>query len=220
MSKYTTELRYIVEQEILNHNAEITPKNWYYAYDKIGLATYPIFDELYRSTLNTKIIRHYYTREICAETCERFKMFVEDAMNLIMPLYNQFYESEIIAKDIQPLKDMSLKLNEHAWGRNTNDGRVNTSSNTQSVFQDTPASEMIPQQIKELKYATNVNIDEAKSNNASTNNGSYDNMIDRLYEGFNQSQSQLLQQYRKTFLNIDNDIINDTELSQCFLTIW
>ena len=56
MSKYTTELRYLIES----------------GFD-IGLKDYPIFDENYREPLNRKIINHYYFREIGFETVERFK---------------------------------------------------------------------------------------------------------------------------------------------------
>ena len=47
MSKYTTELRWVIEN----------------GYD-LQLNEYPIFDENYREELNQKIINHYYFREI------------------------------------------------------------------------------------------------------------------------------------------------------------
>ena len=51
MSRYTIELRYLIEGN----------------YD-LGLKDYPIFDESYREQLNNKIIQHYYFREIGFET--------------------------------------------------------------------------------------------------------------------------------------------------------
>lgn len=79
MSKYTTELRYLIE----NH------------FD-IGLKNYPIFDENYRELLNQKIINHYYFREIGMETAELFKRYLNTTMNEIMPYYNQLYKSELL----------------------------------------------------------------------------------------------------------------------------
>lgn len=79
MSKYTTELRYLVESHF-----------------DLGLKDYPIFDEAYRETLNQKIINHYYFREIGMETAELFKMYLNMTMNEIMPYYNQLYKSELI----------------------------------------------------------------------------------------------------------------------------
>lgn len=79
MSKYTTELRYLIENDF-----------------DIGLKNYPIFDENYRELLNQKIINHYYFREIGMETAELFKRYLNTTMNEIMPYYNQLYKSELL----------------------------------------------------------------------------------------------------------------------------
>lgn len=72
MSVYTTEVRYICEYEAgliestgYNDIDIVVEKSW----DKI-FKKFPIFDEAYRKTLCTKILMHYYTREISAETLE------------------------------------------------------------------------------------------------------------------------------------------------------
>lgn len=224
MSKYTTQVRWVIEQAL---NARLLPleeKNWPVVYKTLGLDDYPIFDEYYRETLNNKIIRHYYTREIGAETVGRFRMFVRDAMYLIMPYYNQLYESELLAKGMEPLGDRNLHHTEHAWGNASNIGENSSQSSTnqQNVYQDTPQNEMIPAQIKNLQYATNVTLDEdsASASGTSSSSGEYDNMVERLEKGYSRPQSELLQLYRDTFLNIDNSIVHDVELAQCFMTIW
>ena len=79
MSKYTTELRYLIENNF-----------------DIGLKDYPIFDENYREPLNQKIINHYYFREIGMETAELFKRYLNNTMREIMPYYNQLYKSELL----------------------------------------------------------------------------------------------------------------------------
>ena len=79
MSKYTTELRYLIENNF-----------------DIGLKDYPIFDENYREALNQKIINHYYFREIGMETAELFKRYLNNTMREIMPYYNQLYKSELL----------------------------------------------------------------------------------------------------------------------------
>lgn len=61
-----------------------------------ALNSYPIFNEDYRDYLNNKILRHYYFREIGAETPDRFNFYLETRMNEIMPYYNKLYESELI----------------------------------------------------------------------------------------------------------------------------
>lgn len=224
MSKYTTELRWIIEQTLDDRGLTHIESNWPTTYETIGLNDYPIFDEAYRNKLNNKIIRHYYTREIGAETVGRFRMFVRDAMHLIMPYYNQLYESEMLASEMEPLGDRNIKHVEHAWGTGSNEGQNegHSTTNTQNVFQDTPQSEMIPAQIKNLQYATNVNLDEGSetASGTSSSSGEYDIMVEKTESGYSRSQSELLLVYRKTFLNIDNDIVHDVELAQCFMTIW
>lgn len=79
MSKYTTELRYLIESNF-----------------DLGLDDYPIFDENYRELLNKKIINHYYFREIGMETAELFKRYLNNTMREIMPYYNQLYKSELL----------------------------------------------------------------------------------------------------------------------------
>lgn len=62
----------------------------------IALNNYPIFDESHRAILNNKIIRHYYFREICCDSPERFNFYLETKMDEIMPYYNQLYKSELL----------------------------------------------------------------------------------------------------------------------------
>ena len=99
MSNYTTELRFVcetfaglTESEGYNSINTIIDK----ARPMIFNFYYPIFDEAYRPTLETKIIKHYYTRELCAETYARWKLFLDARLNEIMPKYNQLYESELL----------------------------------------------------------------------------------------------------------------------------
>ena len=70
MSKYSLQLRWLVEQTLADAKLPNIEANWHAAYDKLGLADYPIFDEAYRQTLNDKIIRHYWVYEIGSETVE------------------------------------------------------------------------------------------------------------------------------------------------------
>jgi len=84
MSRYTVELRHLLDK-------------WDDA--KLGLGDYPIFDDAYRSTLNSKIKSHYMFDEIGFETPARFAQRLSDKMSLIMPYYNQLYLSELRSID-------------------------------------------------------------------------------------------------------------------------
>ena len=130
MSKYTTELRYICETYAgldesvgYDHIDEVIAE----AKDQI-FEEYPIFDEEYRSVLNTKILRHYYTREICAETVGLWKLWLNNKMNEIMPYYNELYRSALL--EFNPLNDVNITTT-----RNINNSG-NDSGNTTKTATD------------------------------------------------------------------------------------
>lgn len=117
MAKYTTELRYICESlagyeenkgyasvsdVISNSRAKIFNFN------------YPIFDANYKSVLETKILKHYYGREIGAETFGRWQLWLDARMNEIMPYYNKLYESELL--EFNPLHDVDLTITKERQG--------------------------------------------------------------------------------------------------------
>ena len=109
MSKYTTEVRFICE-----NSAGLTESAGYSAIDEvIGKAipnifsfNFPIFDEAYRDILCRKILKHYYTREICEESVGLWKLRLDTRMNEIMPYFNKLYKSELL--EFNPLYDTDL----------------------------------------------------------------------------------------------------------------
>ena len=112
MSKYTTEVRFICE----NYAGLVESKGYNdidsildEAAPKIFSFDYPIFDEAYRIPLEKKILKHFYTREICEETVGLWKLRLDDKMNIIMPYFNQLYSSELIK--FNPLWDTDIHTN-------------------------------------------------------------------------------------------------------------
>lgn len=109
MSKYTTEVRFICES-----SAGLVESGGYSKIDEIiTLAIpkvfdfeFPIFDEAYRNVLCRKILKHYYTREIGAETVGLWKHWLNTKLNEIMPYYNKLYESELL--EFNPLYDVDI----------------------------------------------------------------------------------------------------------------
>lgn len=109
MSKYTTEVRFICEESAgLVHSEGYSSIDSVLdkARDKVFDFYFPIFDENYRTTLENKILKHYYTREIGFETVGLWKHFLDVRMNEIMPYYNQLYTSELIK--FNPMYDVDL----------------------------------------------------------------------------------------------------------------
>lgn len=224
MSKYSLQLRWILEQALKDKGLGMSEANWGSAYDKLGLADYPIFDEAYRETLNNKIVRRYFMYEIGAETAGLFRMFVRDAMFLIMPYYNQMYLSEITAKGIKPLIDRARTITEDATGTASNNANTSatSTSNAQDIFSDTPMSALNFDNIKAGNYASTADFTDASTTDSgkSDSSGSYDNKLSRTETGHGKAESELLLIWRDTFVNIDRDVVEDKALRECFMTIW
>lgn len=99
MSKYSTQVRFICENAIGLQESLAFPsiqEILEQAAPKVFNFQYPIFDENYRTPLEIKILRHFYLREIGAETVGVWKLFLQDKLNEIMPYYNQLYKSELL----------------------------------------------------------------------------------------------------------------------------
>lgn len=138
MSKYTTEVRFICES-LTGHDDST-------GYDDIDSIIqdaiplifsfdFPIFDEEYRNVLCTKILRHYYTREIGLETYGLWKLKLQTKLNEIMPYYNKLYESELYKYN--PLYDVDMTTTNvgKRTGERTdvqNDDRTNTFSGSRT----------------------------------------------------------------------------------------
>lgn len=224
MSKYTLQLRRLVEQTLADAKLPNIEANWHAAYDKLGLADYPIFDEAYRQTLNDKIIRRYFMYEIGAETAGLFRLFVRDAMFLIMPYYNQLYLSEITAKGIQPLIDHARTITEKASGTasNTANTSATSASNAQDIFSDTPMSALNFDNIKAGNYASTADFTDASTTDTgkSDSSGTYAKDLARTETGRDKPESELLLLWRETFVNIDRDVVDDKALRECFMMLW
>lgn len=128
MSKYTTEIRFICEDAAGYDESkgyadvdEIISKS----IDKIFSFDFPLFDGQYRDVLCTKILRHYYTREIGFETVGLWRLKLQTKLNEIMPYYNQLYLSELLK--FNPLYDVDLKTT-HVGGKNSETDRTNNTN--------------------------------------------------------------------------------------------
>lgn len=93
MSKYTTELRWLIESVTADQTNLTISQRITAAAPKIFNFNYPIWNESYKTTLETKILKHYFNKEIGMETVGLWKLYLEERLNLIMPYYNQLYET-------------------------------------------------------------------------------------------------------------------------------
>lgn len=203
MSSYTTELRFICEtaaglEESTGYKSvdSIIEKAIPYVFD----FDFPIFDENYRKTLCKKILKHYYTREICEETVGLWKLRLATKMNEIMPYYNKLYESELL--EFNPLENTNVQTEHH--GTNTGNGI------RRNLYSETPQGALT--NVEDETYLTNASKD------ISEGSGSDDYTTSVKGKTGGESSSKLLKDYRSTFINIDLMII--AELNVLFFGLW
>lgn len=243
MSKYTTQVRFICETASeLTESAGFNSVNDIIqdAIPKVFNFDFPIYDEEYRNVLCWKILKHYYTREIGAETVGLWKLWLDTRLNEIMPYYNQLYKSAMI--EFNPMYDIDLTTthtrdNEGVTnfeGNNAGDSKQVTNSSNDSVgrnlFSDTPQGAL--DNIENETYLTNATkvtnsgnaegeaTNEFKGNsNSETAVTSTEEYLQKIQgKSGGASYSKRLQEFRSTFLNIDAMIID--ELKDLFFGLW
>lgn len=136
MSKYTTQLRWIVEEK---DKGQTIPPNQRYSdalYSYIGLSDYPIFDASYRTALNDKIIDHFYFREIGFETAAQFAWYMRRTMNEIMPKYNALYRAQATIDLDHPLSDY-VRHRIETWQSHVDDDSQRSRSTTDETHANT-----------------------------------------------------------------------------------
>lgn len=209
---------------------EMTPP-----YD-LGLNDYPIFDPAYRASLNQKILDHFQFREIGFETPGLFKWFLNVKMKEEMPLFNQYYLNALI--QFNPLYAVNLTetSKKETAGNAESDGISNSSTTSNSnthnkdVSSDTPQGLLALQDIEDPvnRYATRADIASMDAGSIGTGEStahsentitSVDDYLKTIV-GSNgaKTQSELIIEHRKTFLNVDMMVIE--ALEELFMAIW
>ena len=187
MAKYTTEVRTICESY-----SGLTASVGYSQIEKVIEKSkekifdfdFPIFDERYRSVIETKILKHFYTREIGLETVGLWKLKLNVKMNEIMPYYNQMYKSALL--EFNPLYDVDVTRKHE--GANTGDkNSVETNGETSGVSE---------------AYSDNENTEKSSKG---TNNGSVSNT--------SKNNTNHLDKYSDTPQGSVSDLTNGTYLT-------
>ena len=203
MSKYTTELRYIIES----------------GYKLNALTSYPIFDENYRPVLNQYILNHFWMREIGFETVGEFDLYLGNTLNEIMPYYNGMFKMAM--SEIDPLTNYKYKETLDKADVGTTSSNSNTNGNSKSV-ESTPADGLV--QMNEIE--NNVYASSATLNNNTVNaNGTVDSKTEtdyvKMVSGYNGvSVGKLYDEYRRYVVSVVRLLMNDKDLNQCFLGVY
>ena len=219
MSKYTTELRFICEKAAGLENStgyndvnNVIQK----AIPNIFSFDFPIFDETYRNVICTKILMHYYTREICEEVVGLWKLRLQTKMNEIMPYYNQLYKSELLT--FNPLNDTDIETTNTASKKENSGSSNTTNGKTLDLFSDTPQGGL--DGVESEKYLSSarkvINNDTSENKYNATTTDEYVNRVTGKSGSI--TYSTMLKEFRETFMNIDMQIIG--ELEPLFFGLW
>jgi hypothetical protein len=233
MSRYTIELRYLIEG-----NYDLGLKDYpifdesyreqlnnkiiqHYYFREIGLET----EALFKNRLNQKMneIMPYYNQ------------MYESSKLKIDPLSTIDLE-EVFSRKSKTTGEGTSSTS--GTGNNTNN--FNSTDTTDygkiSKFSDIAQAQTTPNEILNDKYLTSATVDDAQDKNTNTGtntsqtesttsgtstderNLDEDTTLTRKGNNGTASESELLNMYRETFLNIDMMIIDD--LDELFLGIW
>lgn len=177
MSVYTTQVRFICEAEVgLKKSVGYDDVNTVIqnAIPKIFNFSWPIFDESYRNVLETKILKHYYTREIGLETYGLWKLKLDTKLNEIMPYYNQLYKSALL--EFNPLYDVDITRNHTGKKTGTEALKGNVDINGQ-VIVDNHGNVNTTDDTTVANTTTSENIDKFSA----TPQGAIDNLRNETY---------------------------------------
>lgn len=181
MSKYTTEVRYICEYYAgLDKSVggakvdDVIDKSLSGVFD----FDFPIFDENYRSVLEKKILKHYYTREIGLETVGLWKLKLNTKLNEIMPYYNKLYNSELL--EFNPFYNINrtTKSNRNFKGNENKSGTLTENVKNKGVNDYTDTTDRTNTTVETLGEKNKQTYDVTDSGNNSKQGNTKDRYSD------------------------------------------
>lgn len=185
MSNYTTEIRWIVEQTAVNKGVDVKNSSINKIIDSalpfVFDFSFPIFDQSYRDVLCTKILKHYYTREIGFETVALWKFKLDTKLNEIMPYYNKLYNTELI--EFNPLVDVDYYTTHQGTG--TSNSVENGQSTSETLTGETGSfkkSSYGSSSSKNDGSYSETKISDKNGSVNSTDSKKIDKTIDKTYE--------------------------------------
>lgn len=135
MSKYTTEVRWVCHY-VTGLPEETNPQTVIEnSIPKIFDFSFPLFSEDYRTEFCTKILAHFYTREIGEETVGLWKYRLWETLNLIMPRYNKMYETTLI--EVEPKLTRYFKKTDTESTTDTKNTQTNKSGTDTDSYTST-----------------------------------------------------------------------------------
>ena len=233
MAKYTIELRNIID----NYYSRNEVENWFKDYCLNNYLTQEEIESILsaniwsKDRLASKIVDHYYMREIGYETIGLFKHYAKVYMQEIMERYLPLIYSNSIKYD--PLINVDYKeefirnITGSGESESESESTSNNSASGLSVNSDTPQGQITKANILAGNYASNTGASETESEitDNTSNSSSNSNTTDETYtkkvkgnSGVSATAQKMISQYRENIIAIDEKIIK--ELDKLFMGLY
>ena len=137
MARYTTQVRTICEKYAGRENAgdfDEIDQIIADSREKIFTADYPIYEGGSKAALETKILKHYYMREIGLETVGIWKHYLNTRMLEIMPFYVDYWQNSLNRLKIDGTVDLHRIIEETGTEAGTNTGTRDISGTDSKTY--------------------------------------------------------------------------------------
>ena len=224
MSKYTIELRKIIEYEgretVENFFKDYCINNYLRPNEVESILNANIWS---KDRLASKIVDHYYMREIGYETIGLFKHYAKIYMQEIMERYLPLIYSNSINYDPLVNVDYTEEFIRNINGTGESESNSTNEASGLSVNSDTPQGQISKTNILNGSYASNTGASETESsiNDTTTNSSNTDETYTKKVKGnsgVSATAQKMIEQYRKNIIAIDEQIIK--ELDKLFMGLY
>lgn len=220
MAKYTMELRTVIDYEgrdtVENYFKDYCINNYLRENEVETILNANIWS---KDRLASKIVDHYFMREIGYETVALFKHYCKVYMQEIMERYLPLIYSNCI--EYNPLVNVDYS---EEFTRNIKGTGESTSTNNASglsVNSDTPQGQINKDAILGGQYASNTGASETESsindNTSSNTDETYTKKV-KGNSGVSATAQRMIAQYRENIRAIDEEIIK--ELDKLFMGLY
>ena len=224
MSKYTMEIRNIIKyqgrDEVENWFKDYCINNYLRPNEVETILNANIWS---KDRLASKIVDHYYMREIGYETIGLFKHYAKVYMQEIMERYLPLIYSNCIEYNPLVNVDYEETFTRNITGSGESESNSTNNASGLSVNSDTPQGQISKTSILSGNYASNTGASETESNISDTSSNS--NTTDETYSkkvkgnsGVSATAQKMIQQYRENIIAIDEQIIK--ELDKLFMGLY
>ena len=225
MAKYTIELRKIIDNYYTREEVE----NWFKDYCIENYLRPEQIETILQANiwskdrLASKIVDHYYMREIGYETIGLFKHYAKVYMQEIMERYLPLIYTNSIEYNPLVNVDYTETFTRNINGSGESESSSSNSASGLSVNSDTPQGQITKANILAGNYASNTGASETES--SITDSSSNSNQTEETYtknvkgnSGVSATAQKMIEQYRQNIITIDNDIIK--ELDKLFMGLY